>query len=584
MNLISFIPQIKTENFLLALAVLIELCMAGLGVAIGFSIIDQGYAGLEVSGAIKFIPGFVFFVIAVVELARVPLVLSIYRGNSLWWRWIGGLFLLLIMGITFESMLIGLQTNNMYALSEVTNHDIKISQIEKKISFTENKIIKVETDTEEVIQKNYEIVIERINENEEKRVQPIKDEINDLNRQFNSGQIEILNREIENFQNEIKKLPETEEKNINKEEGNKSNAIELISNEYQDKKTILTAQIKNLLTEINTNTRNMNQKKKYISGNESFLLKKKERKKIQIYIDKLKEEMNKKNSQLSKLPNQEAKERVKTIEEFDTKIKNIQIKTQDTKKSLNINIKNNHEEIFKIQSTERLGIQEEITKLKSNVKKAYDEYDKQRVNAKTIRDENLTNLKEKKDVIKNFNEDIETYQDELAEVKAEKSNLTKSTIVFNFATHLDTLVKACEGAENTADVTPQCRKVTENIWFGIISFIVSATGTAVALGSEVLRSAPLRKNRQRPMRYMFARILRNVTRPKIKIKEVPVEKIVEVTKVVPEDKVVYKEVPKIHEVIKKETVYIPLPTAREDLIKDKEKNKDADKNKDKDKQ
>ncbi|MDP7194933.1 MAG: hypothetical protein QF864_01910, partial [SAR202 cluster bacterium] len=213
MNLISFIPQIKTENFLLALAILIELCMAGLGVAIGFSIIDQGYAGLEVSGAIKFIPGFVFFVIAVVELARVPLVLSIYRGNSLWWRWIGGLFLLLIMGITFESMLIGLQTNNMYALSEVTNHDIKISQIEKKISFTENKIIKVETDTEEVIQKNYEIVIERINENEEKRVQPIKDEINDLNRQFNSGQIEILNREIENFQNEIKKLPETEEKN-----------------------------------------------------------------------------------------------------------------------------------------------------------------------------------------------------------------------------------------------------------------------------------------------------------------------------------------------------------------------------------
>ena len=110
----------------------------------------------------------------------------------------------------------------------------------------------------------------------------------------------------------------------------------------------------------------MNQKKKYISGNESFLLKKKERKKIQIYIDKLKEEMNKKNSQLSKLPNQEAKERVKTIEEFDTKIKNIQIKTQDTKKSLNINIKNNHEEIFKIQSTERLGIQEEITKLRKS--------------------------------------------------------------------------------------------------------------------------------------------------------------------------------------------------------------------------
>ena len=571
---ISFIPEIKTENFLLTLAILIELCMAGLGVAIGFSIIDKGYSSLDVSGAVKFIPGFVFFVVAVVELARVPLVLSIYRGNSLWWRWVGGLFLLLIMGITFESMLIGLQTNNMYALSEVTNHDIKISQIEKKISFTEQKILKVETDTEEVIQDNYEKVIERINKNEEKRIQPIKDDINEKNMQFNSGKIETLNRDIEDIKNEITLLPKTEEKQINKEEDNKSKAIELIANEYQDKKTILLTQINNLISEIDTKTRTMNQKKKYSAGNESYLLKKKQRKIIQDEINKKEIEKNKKNSQLSNLPSQEAEKKNEKIKEFDDIIKNIKIETKNTKKTLMKDIKNKKDEIFTIQSTERLGIQEDITKLKSNVTKAYEDFNKQREDAKKVREENLANLIEKKDVIKNLNDDIEKYQDELTSEKAEKSNITKSNIVYNFATHLDTLVKACEGAENTQDVTPQCRKVTENIWFGLIAFIVSATGTAVALGSEVLRSAPLRKNKQRPMRYMFARILRGVTRPKVKIKEVPVDKIVEVTKVVTEDKVVYKEVPKIHEVIKKETVYIPLPTAREDLIKDKDNDSD----------
>ena len=219
-------------------------------------------------------------------------------------------------------------------------------------------------------------------------------------------------------------------------------------------------------------------------------------------------------------------------------------------------------------------MQEEIKNLEKTIEAAYNDFNNQREEAKKNRDKNLNNLKEKKQVIENLNKDIEKYQDELAKVKAEKSNLTKTNIVYNLATHLTTIVKSCEGAENSEDVTPQCRKVTENIWFGLISFIVSATGTAVALGSEVLRNAHLQKNKQRPMRYMFARILRNVTRPKIKIKEVPIEKIVEVTKIVPEDKVIYKEVPKIHEVIKKEYVHIPVPTAREDLIKDKDKNKD----------
>ena len=45
------------------------------------------------------------------------------------------------------------------------------------------------------------------------------------------------------------------------------------------------------------------------------------------------------------------------------------------------------------------------------------------------------------------------------------------------------------------------------------------------------------------------------------------EKLVETIKHVPEEKIIFKEVPKIQEVIKKEIVYVPVPTAREELIK-----------------
>jgi hypothetical protein len=66
-------------------------------------------------------------------------------------------------------------------------------------------------------------------------------------------------------------------------------------------------------------------------------------------------------------------------------------------------------------------------------------------------------------------------------------------------------------------------------------------------------------------------ILKFVRKPKIKIIEKQVDKIIEVTKIVTQDKVVYQEVPKIQEVIKKQIVYVPVPTAREDLIADKNK-------------
>ncbi len=159
---------------------------------------------------------------------------------------------------------------------------------------------------------------------------------------------------------------------------------------------------------------------------------------------------------------------------FNDQINAIRNQSVISNKSLKKTINASKQEIIKVQSTEKLGVQEEIKNLEKTIEAAYNDFNNQREEAKKNRDKNLNNLKEKKQVIENLNKDIEKYQDELAKVKAEKSNLTKTNIVYNLATHLTTIVKSCEGAENSEDVTPQCRKVTENIWFGLISFIVSA--------------------------------------------------------------------------------------------------------------
>jgi len=78
-------------------------------------------------------------------------------------------------------------------------------------------------------------------------------------------------------------------------------------------------------------------------------------------------------------------------------------------------------------------------------------------------------------------------------------------------------------------------------------------------------------NQRGSIRSLLLTIIRNQRKPRIKIEKeiIEKEKIVEKIKHVPEEKVVFKEVPKIQEVIKKEIVHVPVPTAREDLINSK---------------
>jgi hypothetical protein len=152
------------------------------------------------------------------------------------------------------------------------------------------------------------------------------------------------------------------------------------------------------------------------------------------------------------------------------------------------------------------------------------------------------------------------------DLKADKEAKTSAKLVYLLATHFSFL-DACEGAETAGDVTPECRKITENIWFGMIAGIVAIAGSAVAIGSEILRTADSRvRSKRKPIRNIVVKIFRYAFRPRIKYVDKEVEKIVEVPKIVTEEKIVIKEVPK--EIIKKEIVHVPVPTIREILHED----------------
>ena len=125
------------------------------------------------------------------------------------------------------------------------------------------------------------------------------------------------------------------------------------------------------------------------------------------------------------------------------------------------------------------------------------------------------------------------------------------------------------------------------LWFGVLSFIISVTGTMLAFASLVLldpRLHIIRNKRTANWKGLGTRIskffvlinkyiwgkIKRFRDPNIKIVEKEVEKIVEkkveVEKFVGE-KIVYEKVEVPKEVIRKEIVYVPLPTDDNELLK-----------------
>ena len=124
------------------------------------------------------------------------------------------------------------------------------------------------------------------------------------------------------------------------------------------------------------------------------------------------------------------------------------------------------------------------------------------------------------------------------------------------------------------------------LWFGTLAFVISVIGTLIALAGLHLQDERMHEIRNRPMKERFARFFRNIawipvyinkyiwagvkrlTKPKIIEKEVIVEK--EVEKIIEKhigEKIIYEKVEIPKEVVRKEMVYVPLPTDDEELLK-----------------
>ncbi len=609
----KFFPQSQTGSkgkFLIRMAWAIEIMVAVIGVCIGLIMIfgSKQVDGEQVQTAADlakynvtlndFTIGLIFLIVAVVELTKIPLANAVYYSVRFFWRVVFLIALILVNVSTFETIVTGFERINRDRTKIVDQLIVDYNNVKTKIeNLSENaRVSDLDEDIEKLIKQRSEInkQINEIMVADQTLIQDIKesgsnqDTIKQLTEEINQ-----LNTDIKDLRKENSELPAKKKKvgilgsnssEINKQIDLNNKTIEqyVKDKKFKEKRRdeLIRASSKNNEGRINTIKEGTNSKIKPLNDQLAIIASK--IKKLEARQAKFNISEEEKDRQLEQLEN----DKLKLIDQIDKLAPDNQV--------------------FRVATWLKgwfiVDYNKEIEKINLQIF----ELQQQKVDSITEKSwfDNLFSI---------FNKNSELDNEA---IDKQISRLEKQILGF------EKKIRREEGMVEEsvyADLPRGAITAAFWLWFGVLSFIISVTGTMLAFASLVLLDPRLHVIRNKKTAYwkgvsirlskffvllnkfIWGRIKRfrdpnvKIVEKKVEVekvvekiveKPVEVEKIVEkiVEKPVEVEKIVIKEVevPKEIETLRKEMVYVPLPTDDEELLKKgpfKAPNYDKDKKK-----
>lgn len=585
----KFFPKSKTAPWgkkLIIMAWIIEILVASVSFSIAMLFfLSSGDSNLKIAQVASslnvnsIIVGLSFLVVTIIELTKIPLASVFYYAGRVTWRITFFLALLAVNFLTFETIMQGFEL----AYNERSS---KVDDIRKQVENKKDEI------------KNIEVISDSSS---------LDLQISQVNNEIQQLVDQRLKIEKQALEEKSKLAEEAEVADPNIERLNK--AISDANSEkkdYEDKKADYVKQRNDIKTGFGS-------KRKRDAITEEIS-------KIEIKINDVTDRIRKyegdleRSSNASVSQNKQSIERIKQtskkeVDKINQQITNIQenqLQPLLDQKALSVEEKVNSE-------GRKKELNNELTALKKELKDAAKESQIYRIAIKIKVLSEFFSGAELEDDILRFDEEI---------VELERSKFKKTYFFFFERDHVpsqaylklvDNKIKLLEEKKLEAinkveidenkvlDETDLTQKDVDRafwIWFGSMALIISIIGSLVALAAFHLQDERMHEIRNRPVKVKFARLIRNIAwvpvyinkyfwtaikrlaKPKIIEKEVEVEKIVE--KVVEKnvgEKIVYEKVEVPKEVIKKEMVYVPLPTDDEELLKKGPFTKDENKKK-----
>ena len=569
-----FYPQSQTVEqgiFLKRAAWTVEILLAIVGCSIGLLLILKYQTNPEETSSLKLVGetinnmmmGLIFFMVGVIELTKIPLASAIYYNRSFFRRSVFVLALFLVNVSTFETVVAGFERiNNQRTeafrklLIEKNTKEAQI--IEKRVQIDEKNINKK---IQDLSRENDAILkqMKLIEDQSTKRKKSIQDTSNQ------SGAIETLNQSIERNIEEKQKLADAniEYSKQFRETGFFKNRK--LNDDIQKQIDLNSTRIKKLDIQIREDTKKL---EKARTGSEIDNRGELDQIVIQTKRDLAGFEEN-------------LRENLKLISQYNETKKNLADRGQSNLDDIKIL----EEEVKAIvEEIDFTGPQNQVIRVASWFKTFFivDYEQENNKKNKVIADLETSKVFEKflffRFAVERTDKEIELINDQIS-ILDDQIIINKNKIE----------VEKSEGIVKSvySSIPESALTFAFWVWFGVLSFIVSITGTMLAFASLTLTDP--RANQEREMLkkriglyWWFVRFLsswsknirvrtKQLFKPNIIEKKVvvEVEKIVEkiVEKPVIQEKIIEKEIEVPRQIEKKIFVHVPFPTDDPEVIK-----------------
>ncbi|WP_435086983.1 hypothetical protein ACIJYD_03115 [Candidatus Pelagibacter bacterium nBUS_33] len=577
----KFFPQSQTGSkgkFLLKMAWTVEILVAVIGICIAIIVVMQAQgtknlddlAGRAVNlSDLTF--GGIFFIVAIVELTKIPLATAVYYSVRIYWKIIFLIALLLVNVSTFETIVTGFERINRERTKIIDKKIVKYHSISTQIEqLNENTEVKAfDFDINKLREERAKInsSISEISLDGVKKKQAV------LDQGSNQSSIDQLKEEIKSISETIKRLEEANSllpSQVKKVGILGNNKKEIAAQIQANKETIIRNIAERKAKEIQL--KDMNVKQGQSADGQIKLIDTETKSKLKPLEDDLKNITAQINILEERKQGYALDDEAKDRKLRDLKDQKIQLITNE--EGTGIDDLAPDSQVYRVATWLKgyflIDYNDEINKINEQIFKL----EKQKVKTITERgwfDKFFSFFN------KNSNLDNEAIDKQISNLEAKIIEFEKKAV--KAETNISESVYA--------DLPQGAITAAFWLWFGVLSFIISVTGTMLAFASLVLldpRLHIIRNKRTANWRGLSIRIskffvlinkyiwgkIKRFRDPNVKIveKEVIVEKDVE--KIVEKnigEKIVYEKVEVPKEVVRKELVYVPLPTDDEELIK-----------------
>jgi len=503
-----------------------------------------------------------FLLVAIVELAKIPVARATYKTINKFWKTIFALTLTFLALITFETSLNGFERN-------FSNLTFVIDKFKDELDSTEEKIIELERQKVEAeslnateIEASYNKRREELTTDRDIQVTAITNRIGELKSSVKSETTEIYKQELVSFKNELQERRDEKSKEVERLTSRFEEQLKSVQSEVDVKRRDFRNSIKQKNSDISSER---DAKNKAIQNAGVFDSEARIKKEFNTRIEKLEQEREDLESSLTRLNTSEEKKGISGGYNKELSLLDLKYKNQFTEIQNSIKLKNNE-------------ITKSIALVEADIKTSVDSlYQQQKDIENKFEQQLLANSLERKrqfDLLKDSQDFIQKLNFKLADLNGSRV-LIRNNINQEVGTNqVYRITRTWTGAESSADISRSEVGLTAAIWFGSLAAIVALTGILLALASCVLADKkmttinPLARSAASKLLFSIRKYYvyrqKRVLEPKINEVKIEKEVIKEVIKEVPVEKIVLKEIPK--EIIRKQIVHVPMYTNDKDLV------------------